>query len=213
MSDEILKNNCPNNIINSLTLLRLVSFNGIFAYGLDNDGKTIRTKKFSVLISLCHYVFYISCVAFAYMQNQKLPDNLFKSEVAYYIGLTYKFTTPACAFFILAISLLKGKELRKILKLFLLIEQKMFRLSINLNHNRIKSFTRNIILVTIIYCLTYTSCLAYLFQNIDLSFALQTTINVPEFSILICALIFVSFTYILMVCLEEVNTVRNSLKF
>lgn len=213
MSKNFLKRfHHPTNIIDSLYLLRLFNFNGLLTYELSADGRTVKLSIVSVILAISNFIFFTICLGVSYIENNQITNIFFKSDVSYFVGISYRISSPGSLTFIIWISLLRKRYLHKTLKILLLIEDKFQNLSIKLKCQRITNISLIIITVTLTYFTTYISSTAYI-VNMDYvpSIPFQVSMTLPVFAVWICVFILIIFVYIVKICLMEINKVRISL--
>lgn len=198
------------NILESLKIVQFITkFNGFLPYSLDKSGQRIRLQVFSVVMAISHYVLFLICFILSFEENKRMSGLFFRSKVSYFVSLTYRFTNPSSVTFIFVISLLRKKHLKKSLEILLSINKVFLKLSIKLKYNKITNLTIIMISITVIYIVVYNVCNIVFFNpRFIASFPLQVICIIPYLSMLLYVLIFITFVYIIKLCLSEINKVN-----
>lgn len=199
------------NLIDSLKVLNYATFfNGLLPYKLDKNGK-IHLRKIKILMAIIHYVFFISCFWHYLDEVNRMFKLLFKSEVSYLVVLTYRYTIPFSVTFIFVVSIVRRKHLRNIMELFNEVEQLLKFGSFKYEYHKIVN--ANIIMVVMVF-IYFLSCQVgnYLVWGTNElgSFFMNLVLTVPILYMWIYNLIFITFVFIMKMCLELINEVSDS---
>lgn len=199
-----------NSLYSSLKVLKIVTFlNGLLPFYLTKDGKTVQLQKFSIVIAIIHYLFFIVCTILTVDENTKIREAIFlQSGVSNFVAFTYGIISLSCFTSIFVLSFFLRRHLLKMIRLLLKVDEIFRYLSIKPNHQQITNLTIYMVIGVVTYKVIYSTACAILFRTTDPSIPLHMVFNLPYIFMWIYIVIYVTFVFIIKFYLQQINRVR-----
>lgn len=207
--NKLAKMFAPTNIFECLKIIKYITFlNGLLPFKMTEDGKSFRLSKLSMAIAFLHYTFFAVSFTASWKDDYKLKADLLESNVIQYISMIRRVTSFSCITCLFAISLFRRIHLKRMLELFLEIDQLSKRMSIKLNYQRIQKLILLMAFVILGFKILFSVTYFMIFEkNWKSSIFLEIVFTLPSLYKWNFILLYIALVYILRVFLKSINQV------
>lgn len=195
-------------VINCITI-----FNGLLLFRLQKNGKNVEFHRVSMVTSVLHYIFFITCTILTCEEDKRFRELFFQSEVSSFVAFTYWTLTLSTFTLIFSLSLVLRRNLLKIMQVLVKIDEIFRNLAIKPNYQQITNLNIYMVAVLLVFKVFYSAVNFLLFKAAAPSFPLQVVFSLPFVFMWIYTFIYVTFVYIVKFCMEQINKVSQEFLF